>query len=150
MDVISILIGLALGFVISYVIFNLLNKTKNVSKADFDLLTEKFNDTNTQLKVFEDRLLSQQQEYSKLNIKFETRENEINSLKQKIAEEVAKNYALTENYNSIKETSKKQEEQIIKLAELNNKLNSENSSLTANNSTLHEKLSTQKEEIIEI
>ncbi len=47
----------------------MLNKTKNVSKTDFELLTTKFNETNTQMKVSEDRFLSQQQKHLKLNLK---------------------------------------------------------------------------------
>ena len=52
MDIISISIGLAAGLVVSYIIFNLLGKTKNVSKVEFDELTAKHNETLTNLRVF--------------------------------------------------------------------------------------------------
>ncbi len=150
MEVVSVIIGVTVGFVFSYIIFNLLNKTKNVSKADFESLAVKFNEINTQKKIADDRLLSQQQEYSKLSSKFEAKESETTLLHQKITAEEVKNGSLTESCNNLKEVCKKQEEKIIVLTELNNQLNAENSTLKANNAALNEKLLTQKEEMIEI
>lgn len=149
MNIILILIGLKVGFLVSYIIYKF-HKIKNVSKTDFDCLTTKFNETNVQMKIFEDRLSSQQEENKKLITKLESKENELILLEQNIAEKKARNSSLSENFSNLKETIKKQEEQIQKLTELNNKLNSDNSTLKANNSALLEKLTTQKEEIIEI
>lgn len=187
MDIISILIGLIIGFFVSYIIFNLLNKTKNVSKADYEILNIKFNETNTQMKVNEDRLSSQQQEFSKLNIKWEFREsefaglqsksaslettvknnelklsellkslsdqtilnttqqNEINLLKQKIAEENANNNSLTENLKSQREINKNQVNEITQFTEKITRITAENSTLTANNSSLTDNFNSLKE-----
>jgi len=187
MDIISILIGLFLGLVISYIIFNLLNKAKNVSKADYEILNTRFNETNTQLKVSEDRVLSHQQEFSKLNIKFESREsdllrlqsktsslettvvnndqkiseiskslldqtllntthqNEINLLKQRIAEEVANNKSFTQNLKTQKEISTTQSEELVQLNEKVTKTTAENSSLSAKNSSLNENYNSLKD-----
>lgn len=157
MDTASIFAGLIAGSIFSYIIFNLLNKTKNVSKGEYEALSTKFNETNTQMKVSEDRLSSQQQEYSKLNIKFESREseitglqNEINLLKQKNAEESANKNSLTENLKSQKEIKQKQAEDLILLTDKLTTISSENSTLKANHSALAEKLITQKEEIVEM
>lgn len=80
MDILSILTGLVAGLVLAYIILNLLNKAKHVSKNDFEALTLKFNETNTLLKVSEDRLLTQQQEYAKLSLKYDSREAELSGL----------------------------------------------------------------------
>lgn len=110
MDITAVLIGLVAGGVIAYLFFNLSNKAYRVSKADYEALTVAFNETNTQLKVSEDRLLSQQQAYATLTVKFEAREkeisdrqDEINVLKQKIAEDTANNKALTDKLTAQKE-----------------------------------------------
>jgi DNA recombination protein RmuC len=58
MDILSILMGLIAGIGVAYLIFNLLNKTKNVSKAEYELLNGKFNETHTLLRVAEDRLVA--------------------------------------------------------------------------------------------
>ena len=67
MEILSIFTGLIIGIIISWTIFRLINKTKSVSKTEHDNLNEKFNETNTQFKIAEDRLTSQQEEYTKLN-----------------------------------------------------------------------------------
>jgi len=67
-----------------------LRKVKDVSQTDHEALKTKFNETNTQLKL-EDRLLSHQQEHSKLDFKFESRENELTILQPKSA---FRNYSL--------------------------------------------------------
>ncbi len=83
MDIISISTGLAAGFVLAYIIFNLVNKATHVAKPEFEALTSKYNEINTGLKVSEDRLLTQQQEYSKLSLKYEARESELAGLQAK-------------------------------------------------------------------
>ncbi|OAV75740.1 DNA recombination protein rmuC [Bacteroidales bacterium Barb7] len=110
MDITAVLIGLVAGGVIAYLLFNLSNRAYHVSKTDYEALVAAFNETNTQLKVSEDRLLSQQQAYATLTVKFEAREkeisnrqDEINILKQKIAEDTANNKALTDKLTVQKE-----------------------------------------------
>ncbi|OAV73348.1 DNA recombination protein rmuC [Bacteroidales bacterium Barb6] len=110
MDITAVLIGFVAGGVIAYLLFNLSNRAYRVSKTDYEALTAAFNETNTQLKVSEDRLLSQQQAYATLTVKFEAREkeisnrqDEINVLKQKMAEDTANNKALTDKLTAQKE-----------------------------------------------
>jgi len=161
MDTISILTALITGIIISYIITHLLNKTKNVSKTDYELLNAKFNDSNTQLKISEAKLetsvKNNEQKINELSkslaeqiVLSKDQQNEINLLKQRNAESNAVNNATIENLNLQKETNHKLNEQITILTQNVNNLNSENSTLTANNTSLLEKLSTQKEEIIEI
>jgi DNA recombination protein RmuC len=150
MEIILIFVGLIVGFVLAFIIFSLLNKTKNVSKVEYEALDLKYNETNTLLKVAEGRISTHEQEYSKLNTKFEVTETELHSLKETIAEIKAKNNLLKENIETQKETIEKQNDQVNKLNESHSKLISENSTLNANNSALNEKLVTQKEEILEM
>jgi DNA recombination protein RmuC len=131
--------------VISYIFFNLLNKTNNVSKADFEILTLKFNETNTQLKISEDRLSSQQQEYSKLSTKFDGRDNEITGLQSKTSslETTVKN-----NEEKIFELTKSLTEQTSSNSILQNEINSLKQTVAeekANNSSLSDNLKSQKD-----
>lgn len=145
MDIISILIGLAVGLVLCYIIFNLLNKSKNVSKADYELLTTKFNETNTQMKVSEDRLLSQQQEYSKLTSKFDARDNEISGLQTKNS---SLETTLKNNEDKISELTKSLSEQTSLNTTLQSEINLLKQNIAqekANNSSLADNLKSQKE-----
>jgi DNA recombination protein RmuC len=85
MDVIVASIGFIAGAVLSYVIFNLLHKAKGISKTDYETLNTKFNDSNTQLKIVEDRNSTQQLELTKLNSKLESKESEYNELQSATA-----------------------------------------------------------------
>jgi len=148
MDIISTLIGLVVGLLVSYIIFNLLNKTKNVSKADFETLTAKFNETNTQMKVSEDRLLSLQQENSKLNAKYDARENEITVLQSKNS---SLETTLKNNDEKIFELTKSLSEQTALNTTLQNEINLLKQKVAeekANNSSLTENLKSQKEAIL--
>ena len=80
MNAISILTGLMAGFAIAAVIFYLLGKIKNVSKASYETLATRYNETTTLLKVSEDRMFNLQQEYIKLGSKMEARETELSAL----------------------------------------------------------------------
>lgn len=157
MDTINLIIGLLVGTVIAYIIFNLLNKTKNVSKKAFDELNSKLNEANTNLIRFEEKLKNSENNASdlsqKLSDEFNTNKNlqdEINLLKQKISELTAQNSSVTDNLSQQKETNNKQIEQINELMKKLTDLNSEVSKLTANNTALGDKLSTQKTEIEEL
>ncbi|HMS65627.1 MAG TPA: DNA recombination protein RmuC [Ignavibacteria bacterium] len=83
MDIYYILAGVITGIIISYVIFYLQYKVRSVSKEIHDNLSERFNETNTQLKIAEDRFLSLQQDHSKLELKFDSSESERAQLQSK-------------------------------------------------------------------
>ncbi len=55
MDILFIAIGLILGSIIAFIIANLLNKSRSVSKSDFDSLTSSFNETRSALSVAQSR-----------------------------------------------------------------------------------------------
>ena len=54
MNIVSVIIGILVGSVVAYVIFYLFNKTKTVSKAAYDELSSKYNETKTNLRVVEE------------------------------------------------------------------------------------------------
>jgi len=54
MNILSVIIGIFVGGVVAYVIFYLFNKTKTVSKAAYDELSSKYNETKTNLRVVEE------------------------------------------------------------------------------------------------
>lgn len=80
MDLIILITGLLSGAVLTYLILTLLQKSKYVAKADHELLKTQFHNSNTQLKVAEDRLLSQQQLNAQLQLRFERGQMEIKEL----------------------------------------------------------------------
>ena len=101
MEIVS---GLLAGIIIACVIFYLLNRSKKtVAKEEFDLLTNQFNQSNTTAIVFETQLKSSEakatelaQQLMKEQDLIKNQQNEINHLKQTIAELTANHTFLIE------------------------------------------------------
>lgn len=127
MEIISIIIGLIIGIAIGYIIFNLLNKSKNISKLEYEALNIKFNEANTQMKISEDRLSSQIQEYSKLNAKHEIKESE--------------NAELLSKSSSLETTVKNNDQKITELSKLLSETIVTNTSQQDEINTLKQKIS---------
>jgi DNA recombination protein RmuC len=85
MDIIFILAGVAAGFVVAFFVLSARSKAGSASKADYEALSDKFNATNVQLKVAEDRLSVQQQEHARLSLKVEAQEAGSVQLQAKLA-----------------------------------------------------------------
>ena len=128
METTSMIVGLIVGLVLAYIIFNLLNKTKNVSKSEFDALTLQYNEKNTLLKVAEDRLESHKLDYTKLSAKHESREAEIKML---------------QNKNASNETNTKNLEEKIEI------LNISLSEQTKTNGTLQDEVNFVKQQYVQ-
>ena len=148
MDIISIIIGLVIGAGISWVIFYLLNKAKNVSKQIYDDLNVKFNDTNTKLQVSEGKLSDQYNEHSILVTKIDTKEKELLDLLPKVSslETELKN---VEKKNA--EFSTKLSDQAEANITLQNEINLLKQTLSeekANNRSLSENILSQKKRVI--
>jgi DNA recombination protein RmuC len=143
MNIISILIGLVVGMIISYIIFNLLNKVKNVLKVDYEALSTKFNETNTNVKILEERLSAHQEENLKLSSKCEIQEKEIIGLQSKSSslETMVNNYEQKniELSNSLSERLLVNTSQQSEINSLNQKFAEE----SANNKSLTENLKAQ-------
>lgn len=126
MDLIILITGLLIGAVLTYLILTLLHHSKHVTKTEHELLKTQFSNNNTQLKVAEDRLLSQQQLQAQLQLRFERGQMELKELQ-------VKNVALETNEKNktekIAELSQALSEQVNtgytlqdKVQELNKKL----------------------------
>ena len=150
MEFTPILIGLAGGILLGYILFSLLSKGKHVPRTEYEALNTRWNESSTNLKLTEERLRSHQESGSALQQKWETREGELSSLLSRTAtlEATLKGYdervkEFSKSISEEKETNRNQQSEInsyrTKMAEIN-----------AHNEALREKLITQKEEILEM
>ena len=83
MEITSLIVGLIIGVVISSIILYLLIKTKNVSKREFDELSEKHNETVTNLRLFENKTQILQETNDSLSSKLTMKENDAVKLQTK-------------------------------------------------------------------
>jgi DNA recombination protein RmuC len=133
-------------------------------KSDYSNLYSKFETKELEVmtlqsksSVLETQLKNNEEKISDLinSLQVQTNVNnalqiEINTVKQRIAEEIIKNTSLVETYIDLKEQSKKQVDQLTQWNETYLNITAEKSILLANNAALNDKLGLQKEEIIEL
>ncbi|MFZ1677611.1 MAG: DNA recombination protein RmuC, partial [Saprospiraceae bacterium] len=148
MEFTPILIGAIVGIAIGYFLFTLLSKAKNVARTDYDAVSNKLNESSTNLKLAEDRLKSLQEISASLQQKADAKANELSTLLSQSAtlEATLKNYA--ERYKELQHAFEEQKtESKTHQAELN-AVNQKLAEYIANNSALLERLNTQKEDLI--
>ena len=145
MLVFYIFLGFMGGCIISYIIFSLLNKTKNIPKSDYESLNQKYIESNTQLKVMESKYSSQHEEYLKVFAKGEAREIELDRL-------LAKSSSLEADFKNEEELtadlSKKLTDQVLIIETVNKEidlLKQTNAESSANNKFLTNSLNAQNE-----
>lgn len=150
MEVTSLIIGLVIGGVVSYVMLSLVNKSKNVSKEDYDVLTNKFNESATTIRLLENNLNNLQQTNETLSAKLDTTEKEFNSLQNKAI-------SLEEKQNNNETKIQELSLSLSNATELNrvqqDEINSNKSTifeLKSKNETLSDKLATQKTDFEEL
>lgn len=143
MEITSLTIGLIVGGVIAYVILHLLNKTKNVSKTEFDGLTLKYYEADKNYRLFEDKAKTLQSTNDELSNKIKTKESEITQyqnkatlLEEKLNNSESKISDLSEKLTTEQATNKSQQEDI-------NMHKQKISELTANNNSISENLQKQ-------
>lgn len=143
MEITSLIIGLLIGGVIAYIILYLLNKTKNVSKSEFDDLSAKYNETITNLRLFENKAQTLQETNDSLLNKITSKENEAvqlqtkaTSLEEKLNNSESKINDLSQRLTSELATNKSQQDEI-------NLHKQKISELTANNTSISENLQKQ-------
>ena len=61
MDIISLIIGLAIGFVLTYIVFRATHSKSEVSKTEYEGLRIRFEETHTQSKILESQLFFQKE-----------------------------------------------------------------------------------------
>lgn len=143
MEITSLIIGLLIGGVIAYIILYLLNKTKNVSKSEFDDLSSKHNETITNLRLYENKAQTLQETNDSLSNKITAKENEAvqlqtkaTSLEEKLNNSESKINDLSQRLTTELETNKSQQDEI-------NLHKQKISELTANNTSITENLQKQ-------
>ena len=150
MEISSIIIGIIIGGLVAYLISYLLIKTKNVSKKVFIELSDKYNETVTNLRVFENKTKTLQETNSLLSDKLTSKENDaiqlqtiVTSLEVKLNFNESKNNELSQKLTTELEKNKSQQDEI-------NQLKQKISELNANNNALNERLLNQKKEFEEL
>ncbi|MCA0447947.1 MAG: DNA recombination protein RmuC [Bacteroidetes bacterium] len=145
MEATSLAIGLIIGIVIAYIIFNLQNKTKTVSITQFQDLSSKYYETAANLRLFEDKAQTLQAANDRLSNTISLKENEITQLHTKatslethLNNNETKIIELSEKLNKELDTNKNQQNEI-------NLLKQYNSELTAKNNSILENLTKQNE-----
>lgn len=143
MEIASLIIGLLIGGVIGSIILYLLNKTKTVSKSEFDELSAKYNETITSLRIFESKAQTLQETNDSLSNKLSQKETEVSqlqtkatSLEEKLNNNESKINDLSQKLTAELATNKNQQDEI-------NQHKQKISELTANNTSLNENLQKQ-------
>jgi DNA recombination protein RmuC len=148
MDIIFFLAGAAIAFVAVFFALRARSKAGSISKADHEALSDKFNATNVQLRVAEDRLSVQQQEHARLTRKVEAQEAESVQLQAKLSslETTIRNneQKISELAGLAAEKARQHEE---KQAEIN-LLRQQLAEKSAANTSLSENLKAQKEALL--
>lgn len=145
METTSLIIGFLIGGVIGFVIVNLLNKTKNVSKAEFDELASKYNEADKNHRLFEEKTRTLQTINDELSKKLPTKENEVvqyqvkvAALEEKLGSSERKQSDLSHDLTVALDANKNQQDEI-------NLHKQKISELTANNTSISENLIKQNE-----
>ncbi len=144
MDIISLLTGLLVGTAIGYLLFSLFNKNKQVAKQVYDVLQQQYNDANTQMKIAQDRLLHQQNDFDQLSNKYEVKSNEHLQLQTQLTALQTNAHNATQQLTQanllLKEQKQLSNDQLAELNIIKEKLAIER----ASNFSLQESISTQQ------
>jgi DNA recombination protein RmuC len=139
MDITSLIIGLLIGSVIAYIILYLLNKTKNVSKSEFDELMAKYNETITNFRLSENKAQTLQEANDNLSNKISLKETEslqlqtkATSLEEKLNNSESKVNDLSQKLNAELNKNKEQQDEINSLKQKISELTAKNTSLSEN------------------
>ncbi len=150
MEITSILIGSALGFILAYIILTLVSKGKHIDRKEYEALNTRHHESSTNLKLTEEKLRSQNELALSLQQRMDARQNEMSGLLTRTAtlEATLKSYderirEFSSSLNEERKTNQQQQSDINKhlqaLAEI-----------SAYNKALQDKLDTQKQDIVEM
>ncbi|WP_443946951.1 DNA recombination protein RmuC [Pedobacter sp. AW1-32] len=119
MEITTLIAGFFAGVTIAYIIFYLFNKTKSVSKTEFDSLTLRHNDVVGNLRLFEDKVQTLQASNELLTQKINLKDAELiqyqtknASLETELKNSELKTVELVEKLNHESELSKSQQSEI--------------------------------------
>ncbi|HZV69144.1 MAG TPA: DNA recombination protein RmuC [Saprospiraceae bacterium] len=148
MELTPILIGIAIGAIVGYILFTLLSKGKNISRSDYDAINVKLNEVSSNLRIAEERLKNQSDIATSHQQRADAKSNELTTLLSQTAtlEATLKNYA--ERYKELQHAFEEQKSESKTHQSQLNAVNQKLAEYIANNSALLEKLNTQKEDLI--
>lgn len=134
MQLILVILSFFTGAVLSYIVFYLFNKTKNVAKAEYDSLNARAIESNTQLKIAEARNAAYQEEFLKYKTKLDANDLELNRLLSKSSSLETEN---KNNEQKISELLNNTSEQINNINSLQKEINSLKESLAESHANNH-------------
>lgn len=150
MDMIPLLIGLGLGLVAGYIVFQLVHKGNSVPKMDHDQVISKLNESVTQSRLAEERLKAQQELTSSFQQKAERSAADLNALQSRSAVLEAtlqlnqqRLQELQQNLSVQTELNKSQQMEIHQVRE-------RLAALQNSHATIQEKLETQKQDFADL
>ena len=150
MEITNLITGLLAGVFIAFIIFHLLNKSKNIPRSDFDKLSLKFNESVTASKLNEEKANSLAALNKELTEKLNSQENAISHLQNRATALDTQLENSKSKISEIEQQLKNEKETIgLQLNEISNH-KQKIAELTANNTFLNEKLASQKTEVEEL
>jgi len=114
MEILYLITGIIIGITLAYLIFSLLNKSKTVSKKEFDSLNSKFNETVNTAKLNEERASTSSLINKELTEKLNSKESIILDLTSQLSKLEANNSNLLQKFD----TQKAEFEELQKTAHL--------------------------------
>ncbi len=154
MEPVNLIIGILIGAVIAYVIFYLLNKGKSVPSAKHDDVVSKYNDTLTNLKIFQDKTQTLQATNYILVNKIESKENEVTQLQTRTTSFETQYHNSEERISELSqklaaelEANKNLQEDIKLRIQKVAELTANNHSISQNNNKLNETNASQTRQI---
>lgn len=157
MNILYLLIGFFVGGVLGWIIASLLNRSKSVSKSEFDALTGRYNILNTELALSKEKITGMEEDEASLKSDIKEQEEIISRLQRELLEAERGSATLSANLNAAQETIRNYQEDIEQIRhELKtrneewNEINKSLAQFTAENKSLLEKLENQKAEIVEL
>jgi DNA recombination protein RmuC len=150
MEITPILLGVVVGAILAYLLFYVVHKSKSIARKEYNILADTLNESNTKLRLSEDRLKSQQELVSSIQQKAELKDSELTVLRNKTASLEA---SLTANGERLKDFTDQLAHQTqtnkLQQAEINSG-QQQLAELRAQHAALLEKLNSHKQEILDI
>jgi DNA recombination protein RmuC len=112
MNILYLLIGFLVGGVLGWIIASLLNRSKSVSKSEFDALTGRYNILNTELALSKEKITGMEEDEASLKNDIKEQEETIGRLQRELLEADRGSATLSANLNAAQETIRNYQEEV--------------------------------------
>ena len=157
MDFVSLLIGVAVGAVVAWLVCSLTMRLKMVSKDALDSAHRQANQLQTEIELAKQKANSLQDDIAHFEDQVNLLKHQLDAMQQATQAKEREVYTLTANLAAARDKNESQLEELMGLkvdlkskTEEYNELNKTTASLTAQNRALEEKMKTQKAEMEEL